>query len=229
MSKNTLALCLFAIASIEARDASSLDLQKQKISTSVDTSVLRALIKSGSETRIPMGIVLDTVKPEKLCEEHRQFTLQSRPVSEFLNRLLAQSSYVWFFDQGVILVRPAHLPDRVSQVLEMKFDRFGGIPTTMQGLGTVLSGWIHSELHPEASGFAGDILSSPDAEQFPKLEVRNASVEQILNQIVLLGSKGIWLLRLRPDFERSKEVDLHTYSYKDDANALQAICNTISY
>ena len=220
MSRTLLALCLFAIPSIEAQDASSVDLQKQNISTSVDTSILRALIKFGSETRIPIGIVFDTVKPEKLCEEHRQFILQSRPMSEFLNRLLAQSSYVWFFDEGVILVRPAHLPDRVGQVLEMKFDRFGGIPTTMQGLGVTLSGWIHSPLHPEARGFAGDILSSLDAEQFPKFEVRDASVEQILNQIVLLGSKGIWLLRLRPDFERSKEVDLHTYSYKDDASIL---------
>jgi hypothetical protein len=220
MLRTTLALCLFAIASIEAQDVSSVDLQKQPISTSVDTSILRALIKFGSETRIPIGIALDTVKPEKLCEEHRQFTLQSRPMSEFLNRLLAQSSYVWSFDQGVLVVQSAHLPDRVSQVLEMKFDRFGGVQTTMQGLGTILSGWIYSRLHPEGSGFAGDILSSPDAEQFPKFEVRDASVEQILNQIVLLGSKGIWLLRLRPDFERSKEVDLHAYSYKDDASIL---------
>jgi len=227
MLRTTLALCLSAIASIEAQAASSVDLQKQTISTSVDTSILRALIKFGSETRIPIGIVLDTVKPEKLCEEHRQFTLQSRPMSEFLNRLLAQSSYVWLFDQGVILVRPAHLPDRVSQVLEMKFDRFGGIPTTMQGLGITLSGWIYSRLHPEASGFAGDILSSPDAEQFPKFEVRDASVEQILNQIVLLGSKGIWLLRLSQDFEHNKDIDLHTYSYKDDAPALQATCSSM--
>lgn len=153
------------MASIQAQDASSLDLQKQKISTSVDTSVLRALIKFGSETRIPIGIVLDTVKPEKLCEEHRQFALQSRPVSEFLNRLLAQSSYVWFFDQGVILVRPAHVPDRSAQALEMKFDRFGRIPTTMQGIGIILSGWIYSRLHPEARGFAGDILSSRTVSQ----------------------------------------------------------------
>ncbi len=203
-----------------------MDLERQTISTSVDTSILRALFKFGSETRVPIGIVLDTVKSEKLCEEHRQFTLQSRPMSEFLNRLLAQSSYVWSFDQGVIHVQPAHLPDRVRQVLEIKFDRFGGIPTTMQGLGIILSGWIYSQLHPD-NGFAGDILSSPDAERFPKFELRDASVERILNQIVQLGSKGIWLLRLHPDFERSKEVDLHTYSYKDDASILPTACNSL--
>ncbi len=149
-------------------------------------------------------------------------------MSEFLDELLAQSNYVWSLDAGVIVIRPTHLADQVSRVLNMKFDRFGGMQMTMQGLGITLKGWIYSRLHPEARGFATNIISSLDAEQFPQLEVRDASVEQILKQIVSLGSKGIWLFRLHQDFEHDKDIDLHIYSYKDDALALQTICSSTS-
>ncbi len=227
MFKRTVASFLFAFTSIQARNVSVLDPQKQTVSISVDTSVLAALVKLGSYTHAPIGIVLDAGKPEKLCEEHRQISVQDRPMSEFLDELLTQSNYVWSLDGGVIVIRPAHLSDQVSRVLNMKFDKFGGMQTTMQGLGIILTGWIYSRLHPGA-GSAGDILSSPDAEQF-SMDTRNASVEQILNQIVLLGSKGIWLFWLRQDFEHNKDIDLHTDSYKDDVGILPTICSFISH
>ena len=229
MLRMRLALCLLAISLIKARNVPSVDLQRQNISISVDTTILLALSKFGSEARIPIGIVLETNKPHQLCEESGQVTIRDRPLSEFLDALLAQSGYTWSVDDGVIVVHPAHVTDQLTRVLTIKFDRFGGIQTTMQGLGIVLDTWVYSRLHPEAKGYAGDILSSLGADQFPHFEVRDASVEQILNKIVSLGSKGIWLLRLDKDFEHNRNVDLHTYSYKDDANAVQGICSAISY
>jgi hypothetical protein len=227
MFAKTLA-ALLAFTSIQGAKMSHLDPHTQTVSISVNSSVLLALIKLGSDTHTPLGVVLEEGKPEKLCEEHRQITVQDRPMADFLDALLTRSNYIWSADGGVIVIQPAHLSDDVSRVLNMKFDRFGGMQTTMQGLGINLTGWIHARLHPEASGFAADILSSPDAEQFSQLEIRNASVEQILNHIVSLGSKGIWILRLRQNFERTRDIDLHTYSYKDDARGLQTICNAIS-
>jgi hypothetical protein len=229
MFRVILSVCLFSLVTGKARDVSSSDLQKQPISISVNTSILQALINFGSYTRTPIGIVLETGKPHRLCEENRQVTVRDRPLSEFLDELLAHSNYAWSVEDGVILVRPAHVTDQLNRVLSIKFDRFGGIPSTMQGLGIVLNNWIYSRLHPEVGGFAGDILSSPDAETFPNFEVRDASVEQILNKIVSLGSKGMWLFQLDKDFEHNRKVDLHTYSYKDDTNALQGICSAISY
>jgi hypothetical protein len=224
-----LAVCLFAIASIKAQDvSSSAALQKQTISTSVDTSILLALITFGSETHIPIGVVLETEKPHQLCEDNRHVTIRDRPISEFLDALLAQSNYAWSVNDGVIAIRPSHLADQVNRVLTMKFDRFGGMQTTMQGLGISLKAWIYSRLHPEANGFATDIISSPDAEQFAQFEVRDASVEQILNKIVSLGNKGIWILQMRRGVESNTDIDLHTYSYKDDVVALHTICSAIS-
>ena len=228
MLRIKLALCLLlAISLIKARDVPSVDLQRQNISISVDTTILLALSKFGSEMHIPIGIVLETNKPHQLCEENRQVTIRDRPISEFIDELLAHSNYAWSVNDGVIVIRPVHVTDQLTRVLSIKFDRFGGIQTTMQGLGSVLDTWVYSRLHPEAKGYAGDILSSLDADQFPHFEVRDASVEQILNKIVSLGSKGMWLCHLDKDFEHNRKVDLHTYSYKDDANALLSICDTI--
>ncbi len=231
MLRIRLALCLLAISLIKARDAPSVDLQKQNISISVDTTILLALSKFGSETRIPIGIVLETNKPHQLCEENRQVTIRDRPLSEFLDALLARSDYAWSAEDSVIVVHPAHVADQLNRVLSIKFDRFGGggIPTTMQGLGIILNTWVYSQLHPEAKGYGGDILSSLDADQFPHFEVRDASVEQILNKIISLGSKGMWLFQLDKDFEHNRNVNLHTYSYKDDADTLRTICSSGSY
>ncbi|MDQ6734052.1 MAG: hypothetical protein M3Z35_08045 [Nitrospirota bacterium] len=225
MLKTTLVAVILAATTIQGHDSSVLDPTKQTVSISVDTPVLVALVKLGTETHTPMGIVLNAGKSEKLCEEHRHASVQDRPMSEFLRDILAQSNYAWTLEEGVIVIKPVHLTDQVSRVLNMKFDKFGGMQMTMQARGVILTGWIYSRLHPGA-GIAGDILSSPDAEQL-SMDVRNASVEQILNRIVSLGSKGIWFFQLRPDFEHNKDIDVHTYAYRDDAPVLQTICSGI--
>ncbi len=156
MLKVILAVCLFALVPGEARGVPSSDLQKQTISISVDTSILQALITFGSETRIPIGIALETKKPHQVCEEHRQLIVRDRPVSEFLDELLARSDYAWSATDGVIVIRPAHVSNKIRRVLDMKFDKFGGDPwLTMQGLGIILSNWIYSRLHPEVGGYCG--------------------------------------------------------------------------
>ena len=232
MLKTKLAVCFFAISFINARDVPSGNLQRQTISISVNSNILLALSKFGTEARIPIGIVFETNKPHRLCEENRQVTTRGRPISEFLDALLARSDYTWSVEDGVIVVHPTHIADQVSRVLNIKIDEFGPfalLPTTMQSLGILLASRTFSELHPENKGSAGSILSSPDAETFPNFEVRDASVEQILNRIVSLGSKGMWFFRLSQDFEDKKDINLHTYSYKGDANAIQTICSAGSH
>ena len=232
MLKTKLAVCFFAISFINARDVPSGNLQRQTISISVNSNILLALSKFGTEAHIPIGIVFETNKPHRLCEENRQVTERSRPISEFLDALLARSDYTWSVEDGVIVVHPTHVADQLSRVLNIKFKEFGSLkppPITMQGSGIILANWVYGRLHPEVKGFAGSILSSPDAEQFSNFYVQNASVEQILNGIVSLGSKGMWFFRLSQDFERKKDINLHTYSYKGDANAIQTICSVGSH
>lgn len=229
MLLRTLNALMLTFLSVQARNGPlPNDPHTQTVSISVNTSILPAAIKFGTDTHTPIGIVLDTDKPETLCEEYRHFAVQDTPVPEFLNHLLAGSDYFWAFEGQVVVIRPTHLSDQTRRVLDMTFDRFGGMRTTMQGLGTTLHGWIYSKLNP-GSGFAGEILSSLDSEHFAQFNMQNASVEQILNAIVSLGSKGIWVIQLPKDFERKKDVDLHTYSYKDDAHSIQAICESIRH
>ncbi len=147
MVKVKLAICLFTISSLKAQDVPSADVQRQRISISVDSSILLALSKFGSERHIPIGIVLETNKPHKLCEEARQVTIRDRPLSEFLDALLARSDYAWSAEDRVIVVHPTHIADQVSRVLNIKIDQFGPfalLPTTMQTLGILLAASFRS-------------------------------------------------------------------------------------
>jgi hypothetical protein len=227
MANKKLILFLLAFSSVKAQDVSPTDLKKQIISISIDASIMSVLTTFGNDRHIPIGLVLGTGNPHQLCQENRQFTVRGRPISDFMDELLVHSDYAWSVNDGVIVIRPEHVSEQLTRVLSIRFDRFGGIPTTMQGLGIVLNTWVYSELHPEVNGYGGNIVSSLDSNQFAHFEAKHASVEQILNGIVSLGNKGLWLFKLDKDFQQNRNVEFHTYSYKDDANALLSICGNI--
>ena len=111
----------------------------------------------------------------------------------------------------------------------MRFNTYNGMNTTIQGLGVILSGYIRSRLFP-GRGYAGNILSSTDAEKVTAFTLQNASVEEIADYIVSRGTKGIWLLHALSDGEekRPRDVDLKIYGYKDDGIELESMsCSEI--
>ena len=208
MFAKLVAAFVLVCATIQSRDMPMLDPQKQTVSIAVDTSVLAAaLVKlGGSYTRTQSGIVLDAGKPDNLCGQNREITVHDRPMSTFLDELLAQSGYIWSLDSGVIVIRPAHLSDQVSRVLNVKFDKVGdaynhaGVTVSSSQI-EYSCGCIqdHDQRNRRYPFFTGCRAVS-------RLDARNASVEQILNQLVTLGSKGIWLFQLSPDFEHNRDL-----------------------
>jgi hypothetical protein len=119
--------------------------------------------------------------------------LKSAPINSVMEAALAGSNYVWSTEGGVIVIKPRTLPESSKYILGLKFERFTGMETTLQGLGIILNGYIQSKLHP-AEGFTGDILQSPDAEKVGPLDLTNVTVEQNANQIVSQDGKGAWIL-----------------------------------
>lgn len=189
-----------------------------------DQDILHALLRLGSQERIPMGIVLDN--ENTLCGARKTIEVTNVSLAQVMKTMLVGSYDTWGTNDGVITVKPKQIPDATARVLNMKFDKFGGghTVTTIQGIGSVLSGWIDSTLHP-GQGFAGDILSSPDSERIRPFTLRKASVEKILDYTVSLGSKGVWILH-QPTVDsrgRFSDVDLHTYGYKDDSWVLKTL------
>jgi hypothetical protein len=184
--------------------------------------ILRALIRLGSQERIPLGIVLDT--SGDLCQEHINLSVANGTVDELLNRILSGSSHTWLIKDGVIGVRPRLVSKTANQVLNVNFDEYNsGIKTTAQGLGIVLAGQILARLGL-TQGYAGTITSAIEADEIPPFRLHNVTVEQIANHIVTLQNRGAWILYPpgRTMKEKAEDAHLRIYGYKDDLRALEA-------
>jgi hypothetical protein len=210
-------LCVLTKAAYGNPQGGAPDIKKYISIAKPSQSALQLLIQVGLQEHIPLGIVLDGTG--KLCTLPKGMTTKDVTVEQLLNTLLSDSSYIWLVKDGVIEVAPKQMPKSAQQVLDIRFDRFSSMKTTIQGMGNVLVDRISSHFHP-GQGFAGFIVSSPDAEKVPDFTLSNASTEQILSHLVSLGNKGIWILS--PPAEPSKQTydQLNTYGYKDDAWAL---------
>ncbi len=184
--------------------------------------ILHALLRLGSQERLPMGIVFD--KTDALCKQRKSVDLKRATVGELMNNLLSDSNSTWRMHEQVIEIRPKRIPEATIRILKMKVDKFGTTDTldTIQACAVVLSGRIYSGLNSHG-GIAASIMSNPDAEKVPPFTLRNASVEAILNHIVSAGSRGAWLLYSPTVDSRGeiKDVNLVAYGYKDDMSALQ--------
>jgi hypothetical protein len=198
------------------------DKMRQKGSFVVhNQSILEAVIAFGMNEQLPMGIVL--MKPKDLCKPQETRTFTDVPVDALLSLLLADTDYKWTETDGVIEIGPTKQSEADKTFLNVRIKKFGAPRSTIQGIGIVLSGYVTALPHP-GQGYAGDILSSSDAEKTPPFSLQNASVEQIANFIVSLGSKGVWILAPITSGESAGKVTnlrLRTYGYKDDANFLR--------
>ena len=210
-------LCLLTQPTYSSSQGEALDTKKHISFAAADQTVLQSLIQVGLNGRIPLGIVLNATG--ELCTPQKNRTMTNTAFKKVLSALLDDSGYWWFVRDGVIEIEPKEMPEPARQVLNVHFDRFGSIKTTIKGMGIVLSGQIFAHFHP-GQGYALDILASPDAEEVPMFSLLNVSAEQALNYVVSTGSNGIWILS--PPAEASKEDygRLNTYGYKDDVVAL---------
>jgi hypothetical protein len=159
-------------------------------------TVFESLVQLGLQEHIPFGFVVED-NDRDLCatESQPQADFRNVPVSEILNGLLRNTNSQWLVRDGVVTIKPIRARELTTKILDMKFDTFGGMKTTMQGLGIILSGYIQSGLVPDQGRF-GDILSNDSNEMIEPFSLRDVTMEQTADHIVTSGSKGIWYLRV---------------------------------
>ncbi|MGA8432302.1 MAG: hypothetical protein WB729_20925 [Candidatus Sulfotelmatobacter sp.] len=160
-----------------------------------NVSALQALVRLSGISHNPLGIVQGD---EDLCKTQVTVSVDGAQVSTIAGRILAAvPGYSWRAAAGsqVIIVAPNAMPPAAKQFLELIDDRYKAKGNT-QTLAMTL--WVHvrSILYPE-QGTAGSILSSADDPVFA-LDLKNASIEQILNQIAFVAG-GTWILRPLPE------------------------------
>lgn len=216
-----LVVCLSARAVIVASQPSNpqpnlLSIHLQNVSP------FQAFIVLGEKYHVPLGIVVGA--SDKLCAPLRNVELKNVTAEQAFTDVLSGSDYVWKKEGTGFLIEPRTLSPADKHFLNLRFSRFSGTDTTIQGLGIILQGYIATRLHP-SQGYALDILSSPDAEHFKPFTLSNATVEKIANHIVGLGHGGAWILYPESrNNDRTRSVRrLYIYGYLDDSPFLHAL------
>lgn len=191
------------------RPSRAVDVTK-RITYSAQGTLLERVLRLSAKQGIPAGIV---IRGRSLCDDTGPRVYTELAFGKVLDDVLVASGYEWHLRNGLLQIRPSGPPTPLEgRVLRDKLATFGGMRTTIQGLGIVLAGMISTIQHP-VQGYAGDILSSPSAENVPIFTLHNVTVEEAANYIVSQGSKGAWIL-----YRRADEVSLRTLGYKDDLN-----------
>ena len=184
-------------------------------------SPFQALLFLGTKYHVPLGIVIAT--PTKLCSPLKTIQFEHATVEQALTKVLSGSDYLWERDGDAYIVKPRAPGEAEEQILNLRLDRFSGSDTTIQGLGIILAGYIHSHLYPK-EGYAGDILSTPESEHIPPFTLSNVTVKQVANYIVGLKNKGVWILYPKPDQpEKTQSQQLYTYGYSDDHDLILSL------
>jgi hypothetical protein len=158
-------------------------------------TALQALVRLSAITHEPMGIVQSD---EGLCKSQVSLSIDGTQASAIVGKILAAvPGYSWRVAPGsqVIVIAPNAVPPTTKEFLELIDDRYRA-NGNVQRLAMTL--WVHvrSILHPE-QGTAGSILSSANDPVF-ELDLKAASIEQILNQIAFVA-RGTWILRPLPE------------------------------
>jgi len=184
---------------------------------SADTTALRAVLEVGQQTRQPLGIIFGA-NPQKLCEIRHAFNIRSDQPRDALDEVLGNTGYSIEDDDGVLVLIPPDLMSWQQTLLDYRYESFPQEePVPMTLLAARLTEWMWAAAAP-MQGYGASIMYSPDAEKVQLGTVKGESTEEIANQIVKLGSKGVWMLQ--PNKGNSKgptDEQISVYSYHDDA------------
>ena len=187
---------------------------KRKITLTARGTRLQRVLTLAVDMKIPVGIV---TKDLNLCSPREPRVYTGVELGKILDSVLSDSGYAWHLKDSVLHVRPSSGATPIaSRVLLANLSSFGGMATTIQGLGMLLSNKITVILHP-GQGYIGHITASLDAENIPPFVLHDVTVQDAADFIVSRASKGAWILY--PTGEA--DVNLRTFGYKDDGNVLR--------
>lgn len=187
------------------------------------SNALQAIKNIGLADGAPIGIGFGL--NQRLCTEERDYSFAGMSTLEALRRVSKEPGYNVTLDNGVYDLWPPDLTQREQEVLRFTFPRFSAPPTTMSDLGGRLTGYVSMSIEG-ASGFIVNTLGRPEDEVITISAMTDMTAPQIANQIVQLGSKGMWTMRaMHPDSgPKPGSTVFNIYSYHDSSNLKDLNC-----
>lgn len=172
----------------------------------------------GFQTRLPLGVVLGA-GGEALTLKMNSYDLDRVDAQAALRQAIAGTGYSLKEEDGVLVMIAGDLTPRQSNLLSHAFFDFKpGERESMAELGFALTMWLGSVVDPQRS-YGASILGSTNDEQFTIHVAPGATTEQIANEIVRQGSKGIWVLNLGASSSGVPKDEVRIESYQHYTNA----------
>lgn len=155
-----------------------------------------ALLGLGEQEQVPLGI--EYVSREAL-EKPITEDFHNTTVGVILEGLLGGGKgYTWRVRDGVLNVSHKSVATGKGNLLDRVLPEFVVRKCSVADASNVLYMSLNSQLHPEATGYAGDYNPGDPQDLIGPLELRNAPVRQILNRLVSANRKGTWVVRVQP-------------------------------
>jgi len=149
-------------------------------------SALNSLLQLGIENKVPLRIIR---ADDSLCTKV-ELAVQGEPATTIIDSLVKQiSGYRWTIKDDLLVVEPEFIPPSTEQLLATEMPRFSVGVSTTQELEADLWRFTKAVLRP-GEGSSLSILGSPDDPRIPAFEMRNVTVEEILNHIIKEDAGG---------------------------------------
>ncbi|MGA8442437.1 MAG: hypothetical protein WB762_34165 [Candidatus Sulfotelmatobacter sp.] len=119
-------------------------------------------------------------------------------MKEILDAITHPVGYRWFIDGSVILVTHDGALAGKSNLLNTRIPQFRVAEASMHEASLALSLHLYFVLNPNSVGIAGDSPGGNLAFRAGPFDLKNATVRDILNQIVSQHSNGAWIVQQPP-------------------------------
>jgi len=172
----------------------------------------------GFQTRLPLGIVLGT-DGEALSQKVNSYDLDRMDAVAALRLAIDGTGYSLREESGVVVITAGDLSPQESNLLSHAFSDFRpGERESMVELGFALTMWLGSVVDPKRS-YAASIPGSTNDERFTIHFADGATSEEIANEIVRQGSKGLWVLNVGSSSSGSPKDEVVIEPYQHYSNA----------
>ncbi len=161
----------------------------------VNERSLSAILRLGNLSEVPLGVIL---ADESLCTDKIEVEAPKESFTLLMHKIIGQTpGYQWLVQDGVAIIEPKSMPVDTVNLLELVIPRYAAPESTLQALAAFLRTDVLGVLRPNRGSIA-DILSSSSEVRTGPIEMRHATVQQILNRMVREGHGGAWVLLPTP-------------------------------
>ena len=158
-------------------------------------NLIDALLSFGAQEHFPIGV--DYID-KAAFQQRRSLEFRERRVREILDALTHPLGYRWSMVGAVVSVTHDGALVEKSNLLNTRIPQFRIGETSMHEASLALSLHLYFVLNPKSSGIAGDSPGGNLAFRVGPFDLKNATVRDILNQIVSQHSNGAWIVQQPP-------------------------------